>query len=201
MFVACWSVKGGSGTTVVSAALALSIAATGRDALLVDLAGDLPAALGIPEPDGPGLADWLGAGPGVPPDALSRLEVDAGPSLALLATGGVLPDAPKRAEELAATLAVDGRAVIADCGVVADRVSGLVREEAPLLTSEAHASAVGAVVADVAGLGTLEPLLADDDVTEVMINGPGPVWVERVGHLERTDVVLNTPAIEHLIEK
>ena len=39
MFVACWSVKGGSGTTVVSAALALSIAATGRDALLVDLAG------------------------------------------------------------------------------------------------------------------------------------------------------------------
>src|SRR5438105_1160177 len=74
MFVACWSVKGGSGTTVVSAALALSVAAAGTDALLADLAGDVPAALGIPEPDGPGLADWLGAGPDVPGDALGHLE-------------------------------------------------------------------------------------------------------------------------------
>src|SRR5437588_715537 len=83
MFVACWSVKGGSGTTVISAALALSLAAAGHDVLLADLAGDLPAALGIPEPDGPGLADWLGAGPDVPGDALGRLEVDGGAHLAV----------------------------------------------------------------------------------------------------------------------
>src|SRR5439155_24181466 len=43
-------------------------------------------------------------------------EVDAGPSLALLPTGGAIPDAPQRAEELAALLAVDGRAVVVDCG-------------------------------------------------------------------------------------
>lgn len=116
MFVACWSVKGGSGTTVVSAALALSIVAAGHDALLVDLGGDLPAVLGIPEPDGPGLADWLGAGPDVPADALGRLEVDAGPELALLPMGGPLPDAPKRAEELATILAAESRVVVADCG-------------------------------------------------------------------------------------
>jgi len=84
---------------------------------------------------------------------------------------------------------------------LSERVSALVREEAPLLTSEAHASAVAAVVADVAGLGALEPLLADHDVTEVMVNGPGPVWVERAGCLIRTGVVLSTPAIDHLIEK
>jgi len=116
LFVACWSVKGGSGTTVVTAALALSIATAGHDALLVDMGGDLPAALGIPEPDGPGLADWLGAGPDVPADALARLEVDAGANLSLLPTGGVLPDAPKRAEELAALLAADSRVVVVDCG-------------------------------------------------------------------------------------
>ena len=81
------------------------------------------------------------------------------------------------------------------------RVSALVREEAPLLTPQAHAQAVAAVVADVAGLGALEPLLADVDVTEVMVNGPGPVWVERAGQLHRTDVVLTAPAIEHVIEK
>lgn len=119
MFVACWSVKGGSGTTVISAALALSLAAGGHDALLVDMAGDLPGALGVPEPDGPGLADWLSAGPGVPGDALGRLEVDAGPNLALLPLGGVLPDAPSRAEELAALLGVDSRVVVADCGSAA----------------------------------------------------------------------------------
>ena len=80
-------------------------------------------------------------------------------------------------------------------------VSALVRVEAPLLTDDAHAAAVAAVVADVAGLGALDPLLADERVTEVMVNGPGPVWVERAGHLERTDVVLSTSAIEHVIEK
>ncbi|MFZ2440837.1 MAG: hypothetical protein WAW51_00670, partial [Ilumatobacteraceae bacterium] len=54
----CWSAKGGSGTTVVSAALALVLSHR-RPALLVDLAGDAPAALGIAEPAGPGVADWL----------------------------------------------------------------------------------------------------------------------------------------------
>src|SRR5438270_9797140 len=34
-----------------------------------------------------------------------------------------------------------------------------------------------------------------------MVNGPGPVWVERAGRLERTHVVLAAPTIEHLIEK
>lgn len=118
MLVACWSVKGGSGTTVVSAALAVSVAAGGQDVVVVDMAGDVPAALGIPEPDGPGLADWLGAGSGVGADALARLEVDAGPNLALLPLGGspAVSDAPVRADELAALLGGDSRVVIADCG-------------------------------------------------------------------------------------
>ena len=99
MFVACWSVKGGSGTTVVAASLALAVATSGQDALLVDMSGDLPATLGIPDPDGAGVGDWLGAGADVPGDALTRLEVDAGPNLALLPMGDALPDAPQRAED------------------------------------------------------------------------------------------------------
>jgi len=86
-------------------------------------------------------------------------------------------------------------------GHLEQRVSALVRVEAPLLTDDAHVAAVAAVVADIAGLGALDPLLADDRVTEVMVNGPGPVWVERAGQLERTDVVLSASAIEHVIEK
>ena len=38
------------------------------------------------------------------------------------------------------------------------------------------------------GLGPLEPLLRDDSITEIMVNGPKKVFVERMGKLERTDV-------------
>lgn len=117
MLVACWSSKGGAGTTVVAASLALVLAQrTHGGALLVDLAGDAPAVLGLPEPDGPGLAGWLRAGVEVPADALGRLELVAAPDLALLPRGsGEL--APERADVLAALLASDDRAVVVDCGV------------------------------------------------------------------------------------
>lgn len=120
MLVACWSSKGGAGTTVVAASLALLLARrSGAGALLVDLAGDAPAALGLPEPDTPGLAGWLNAGANVPADALNRLEQPVGDGLALLARGsGALP--PARAEVLAALLASDARPVVADCGAEPD---------------------------------------------------------------------------------
>lgn len=46
MLVVCWLPKGGVGTSVVAAALALRAAADGTETLLVDLAGDQPAILG-----------------------------------------------------------------------------------------------------------------------------------------------------------
>jgi MinD superfamily P-loop ATPase len=51
----CYAVKGGSGTTVTAAAIAL---ADPGDSLLVDLDGELPATLGLPEPAGDGISDW-----------------------------------------------------------------------------------------------------------------------------------------------
>ena len=85
--------------------------------------------------------------------------------------------------------------------VVPERLAALVGEEAPLLGARQRARVVEEVLAEVRGLGPLEPLLADPDVTEVMINGPGKVWIERSGHLERVALALDGPAIEHLIEK
>ena len=41
---------------------------------------------------------------------------------------------------------------------------------------------------DTLGHGPIEPLLHDDTVTEVMVNGPADVWVERAGRLEKTGV-------------
>lgn len=115
MLVACWSSKGGSGTTVVAASLAVLLSRRPEGALLADLAGDAAAALGLPQPPGLGLSEWLAAGAEVPVDALARLEVAAAPGLALLPRGdGALN--PERAEVLTALLASDARPVVADCG-------------------------------------------------------------------------------------
>lgn len=118
MLVACWSAKGGSGATVVSVALALVLART-SEVLLADLAGDVPGALGLAEPESPGLAAWLGAGVDVGVDALARLEVPARPGLAVLPRGtGPVPAVPERVDALAAHLVDDPRPVVVDCGVL-----------------------------------------------------------------------------------
>lgn len=118
MLISCWSTKGGVGTTVVATSLALVLARSSPSgAVLADLAGDVPAVLGIADPGDPGLGGWLRAGPSVPADALARLEVDVGAGLSLLPGGeGPLPAAPDRGEVLAGLLAADGRPVVADCG-------------------------------------------------------------------------------------
>ncbi len=80
-------------------------------------------------------------------------------------------------------------------------VARLVREEGPLLDAARADAAVSNVLAEVAGLGPIEPLLRDLEVSEVMVNGPGAVWIEQAGVLVRTDVVLSAPEIDHIIEK
>jgi pilus assembly protein CpaF len=47
---------------------------------------------------------------------------------------------------------------------------------------------VDSLIADMLGLGPLEPLLADETVSDIMVNGPRQVYVERKGKLELTDV-------------
>ena len=80
-------------------------------------------------------------------------------------------------------------------------LADLVRSEAPLLDAADVTAVVGRVRARIGGLGPIEPLLADPAVCDVLVNGPGPVWVERRGVLERTDVQLSRVAIDLLVER
>ena len=41
------------------------------------------------------------------------------------------------------------------------------------------------LIGEVGGLGPLEPLLADETITEIMVNGPSHVYIERAGKIER----------------
>lgn len=56
---------------------------------------------------------------------------------------------------------------------------------------------VESLVNDLMGYGPLEPLLADASVTDIMVNGPDSVWIERQGQLEKTDVRFNS--VTHLV--
>jgi pilus assembly protein CpaF len=81
------------------------------------------------------------------------------------------------------------------------RVLAAIRAEDPLLPLAAASEVAGAVAARVEGLGPVEDLLADPAVSEVMVNGPGRVWVERAGRLEATTVELDRAAIDLLVER
>lgn len=138
MLVTCWSSKGGAGTSVVAAVLARLAAEQpgGPGVLLADLAGDGPAVLGVPDPEGPGLAGWLAAGAEVPVDALGRLELPVAPGLAMLCRGDGPLHEP-RAHVLAALLVADPRTVVVDCGTApsgAERIVAAAGERSVLVT-------------------------------------------------------------------
>ena len=67
-------------------------------------------------------------------------------------------------------------------------VRRLVEEEAALLSERDREAVEARVVRDTVGLGTLEDLLADPSVEEVMVNGPACVYVERRGQIEPTGI-------------
>lgn len=120
MTLALWSVKGGSGVTVVAAAMAALLGRRGDgDAVLVDLGGDVPAVLGAPEPDGPGLSEWLAADDVVGPAAIDRLIRPVADGVELVWRGRRPLGGRARAEILAAHLAEFERPVVVDLGSLA----------------------------------------------------------------------------------
>ena len=57
------------------------------------------------------------------------------------------------------------------------------------------------MVAEVGGLGPLEPLVGDPEVSEVMVNGPDRVFVERRGRVERVPCPIDAATIVRIAER
>jgi pilus assembly protein CpaF len=70
--------------------------------------------------------------------------------------------------------------VITDIRNQLSRETGIARDDRDRLTAE--------IADDILGHGPLERLLADESVTEIMVNGPYDIWVERQGRLYETTV-------------
>ena len=71
---------------------------------------------------------------------------------------------------------------------VGDVVGELLVQEKINLNMSEQRELVNLLLDDMLGLGPLEPLLADESISDIMINGPDQVYVERKGKLEHTDV-------------
>lgn len=109
----CWSAKGGSGTTVVAACLALN---DPSNSILVDLAGDLPAVLGVAEPSGQGLTDWFSSA--APASALLELAIVVNATTTLIPRGaGELDRQSPRWPELSAWMAARPITIVVDAGI------------------------------------------------------------------------------------
>jgi pilus assembly protein CpaF len=67
-----------------------------------------------------------------------------------------------------------------------------------LLSSEERDRLINELIDETLGLGPLEPLLADPTVSDILINGPKAVFVERRGRLELTGVAFHDE--QHLLE-
>ncbi|MEW6048414.1 MAG: ATPase, T2SS/T4P/T4SS family, partial [Bacillota bacterium] len=76
-------------------------------------------------------------------------------------------------------------------------VERLVREEAARLGRVASVNLANEVLSDIFGYGPIQPLVEDPEITEIMVNGPGEVWVEKGGRLHRTELKFRDDA--HLL--
>jgi pilus assembly protein CpaF len=83
-----------------------------------------------------------------------------------------------------------------------EEVRVLVEREAGPLPEAERSALRDRVVLLATGLGPLEPLLSDPRVDEVMVNGPGVVYVEREGRIEATGVSFDSDAeLMHAVER
>jgi pilus assembly protein CpaF len=70
------------------------------------------------------------------------------------------------------------------------------------VTRDERQRLVDEMVHDVTGFGPLEPLLADPSITEVMVNGPNHIYIERRGKIERiVTIFLNDQHVLRVIER
>ncbi len=112
----------------------------------------------------------------------------------------ILNKLKSREDELRANFGKEDRSIFqrtieaAFKSVIKENKISLNRQEQEELLSE--------IITYFLGFGPIEKLLKDQSVTEIMVNGPHQVYVERSGNLELTDITFNDEAqVLYLIEK
>ncbi|MDK2824506.1 MAG: pilus assembly protein CpaF [Clostridia bacterium] len=85
---------------------------------------------------------------------------------------------------------------------VEELVTSILDRDAGFLPFSERQKIATELLAEVLGFGPIETLIRDDDVTEIMVNGPKQVYVERKGKLTLTDITFrDDDHVLHVIEK
>jgi len=96
---------------------------------------------------------------------------------------------------------LDSQLDISNTRLVRDNIERLfpqvVAEENVVISRPERLRLFEQVMAEILGYGPIEPLLRDDTVTEIMVNGPKAIYVERAGRIERTSITFDND--EHLL--
>ena len=98
------SSKGGSGTTVTASSCALQSAQLHGSAVLIDLCGDVPAALGMSEPSSEGINEWLAENQTADGEALILLGTTIDTGLIVIHRGNKFVEGQPRWADLAAVI-------------------------------------------------------------------------------------------------
>ncbi|MBV8539099.1 MAG: TadA family conjugal transfer-associated ATPase [Pseudonocardiales bacterium] len=95
------------------------------------------------------------------------------------------------------------RLAAAGAAVTPSAVAAAVRAESDGVLADLQVlSALRELQQELVGAGPLEPLLADPDTTDVLVNAPEEVWVEQAGELRRTEVrFADTDAVRRLAQR
>ena len=74
-------------------------------------------------------------------------------------------------------------------GEIAALIEDIINQDAPDLSRKDRATVSREIMDEITGYGPLEPLLADSTVSEIMVNGPKQIYVERKGKLVKSNAV------------
>ena len=78
----------------------------------------------------------------------------------------------------------------------------ILKEEDTFVTRRQKEKIIADTIDEIIGYGPITPLIKDDAITEIMVNGHGNVYVERNGRIEKTSVVFKDDShVLHIIEK
>lgn len=81
-------------------------------------------------------------------------------------------------------------------------IERFIREEKVILRKTEQEQLIKRILDDSVGFGPLEIFLHDDEVSEIMVNGPTEIYIERNGILHRTDAIFrDEPHLRHIIDR
>jgi pilus assembly protein CpaF len=141
-------------------------------------------------------AAMVPVGPGPSPASAPRTRTPARDELLREVKGRLMTAVIGSSDLLLDTPANDIR------GRVEGIIDGIIVGEHVAVTREERLRLIDEMVHDLTGFGPLEPFLQDETITEVMVNGPNQIYIERAGKIQKVDsYFLNDEHVLRVIDR